>query len=105
MLSLTNKQWDRIREHFPEAHIAACTRQVLEGVPRILNTGAHSHMLPQYYPNYKAVHRRFQQWCRDEVLRSVLTDLANDLRDRGAIDERESFIDTTFAGRRVVAKK
>lgn len=63
----------------------------------IVNTGAQWHMLPQCYPNYKTVHRRFQQWCRDEVLRSVLTDLANDLRERGAIDERESFIDATFA--------
>ena len=28
-------------------------------------------MLPQCYPNYKTVHRRFQQWCRSEVLRST----------------------------------
>lgn len=105
MLSLTNEQWERIREHFPEERIAAdrpgrkpiATRKVLEGVLWILNTGAQWHMLPQCYPNYKTVHRRFQQWCRDEVLRSVLTDLANDLRERGAIDERESFIDATFA--------
>ncbi|MES1196544.1 MAG: IS5 family transposase, partial [Steroidobacter sp.] len=59
--------------------------------------GAQWHMLPQCYPHYKTVHRRFQQWCRDEILRSVLTDLANDLRERGVIDERESFIDATFA--------
>jgi transposase len=54
-------------------------------------------MLPQCYPNYKTVHRRFQQWCRDEVLRSILTDLANALREEGEIDERECFIDATFA--------
>ena len=108
MLSLTNEQWERIRKHFPEEHIAAdrpgrkpiATRKVLEGVLWILNTGAQWHMLPQCYPNYKTVHRRFQQWCRDEILRSVLTDLANDLRERGAIDERESFIDATFAAAR-----
>src|SRR6201999_201626 len=41
--------------------------------------------------------RRFQQWCRSEVLRDILTDLANTLREQGAIDERESFIDATFA--------
>ena len=23
-------------------------------------------LLPQSYPNYKTVHRRFQAWCRDE---------------------------------------
>ncbi len=54
-------------------------------------------MLPQCYPNYKTVHRRFQQWCEREVLRELLTQLANTLRDEGAIDERESFIDATFA--------
>ena len=53
-------------------------------------------MLPQSYPNYKTVHRRFQTWCRDEVLRRVLTDVANELRDRGALDEEECFIDATF---------
>ncbi len=54
-------------------------------------------MLPQSYPNYKTVHRRFQKWCRNEVLRKILTDLANTLREQGEIDERESFIDATFA--------
>src|SRR5205823_4578850 len=37
-------------------------------------------------------HRR----CRDEVLRRVLTDVANELRDKGALDEEECFIDATF---------
>src|SRR5262245_45271333 len=45
---------------------------------------------------YKTVHRRFQAWCRDEILRRVLTDIANELRDRGALDEEECFIDATF---------
>ena len=53
-------------------------------------------MLPQTYPNYKTVHRRFQAWCRDEILRRPLTDVANELRDRGALDEEECFIDATF---------
>src|SRR5450631_4009625 len=54
-------------------------------------------MLPQSYPNYKTVHRRFQSWCHSEVLRQVLTDVANELRDRGVLDQEESFIDATFA--------
>jgi hypothetical protein len=72
------------------------TRCVLEAVLWILNTGAQWHMLPQSYPNYNTVHRRFQTWCRDEVLRRVLTDVANELRDRGALNEEECFIDATF---------
>jgi transposase len=105
VLRLSDEQWDRIREHFPEEHISSDrrgrkpipTRKVLEAVLWILNTGAQWHMLPQCYPNYKTVHRRFQNWCRNEVLRDVMTDLANSLRDEGALDESECFIDATFA--------
>ena len=95
MIRLTDGQWERIRNYFPEENIPdgrpgrkpVSTRRVLEAVLWILNTGAQWHMLPQSYPNYKTVHRRFQTWCRDEVLRRVLTDVADELRDRGALDE------------------
>lgn len=105
MLRLSDEQWRRIRGHFPEENAPASrpgpkpvpTRAVLEAVLWILNTGAQWHMLPQSYPNYKTVHRRFQHWCQSDVLRQVLTDLANELRSSGAIDEREAFIDATFA--------
>lgn len=105
MLRLRDDHWDRIREHFPEEHISDSrpgrkpipTRAVLKAVLWILNTGAQWNLLPLGYPNYKTVHRRFQQWCQQEVLREVLTQLANTLRDEGTIDERESFIDATFA--------
>lgn len=105
MLRLRDDQWERIREHFPEERIPDSRpgrkpvpiRAVLEAVLWILNTGAQWHFLPQCYPNYKTVHRRFQQWCQCEVLRDVLTQLANTLREEGTIDERESFIDATFA--------
>ena len=105
MLRLRDDQWERIREHFPEEHLPESrpgrkpvpARAILEAVLWILNTGAQWHMLPQCYPNYKTVHRRFQQWCDREVLRDILTQLANTLREEGAIDERESFIDATFA--------
>jgi len=105
VIKLSDAQWQRIREHFPEEHFPADrpgrkpipARRVLEAVLWILNTGAQWHWLPQGYPNYKTVHRRFQQWCQNEVLRDVLVALANELRERGTIDERESFIDATFA--------
>jgi transposase len=105
VLRLRDDQWEQIREHFPEENIPEGrpgrkpipTREVLEAVLWILNTGAQWHMLPQCYPNYKTVHRRFQQWCEREVLREVLTQLANTLREQGDIDERESFIDACFA--------
>src|SRR6516165_8096138 len=65
MIRLTDEQWECIRRHFPEEHIAdgrpgrkpVPTRRVLEAVLWILNTGAQWHMLPQSYPNYKTVDR------------------------------------------------
>src|SRR5512139_1390190 len=105
MLRLRDAQWDRIRGHFPEEHIPehrpgrkpVPTRAVPEAALWILNTGAQWPLLPQCYPNDKTVHRRFQQWCEREVLRDIVTQLANALRDEGALDERESFIEATFA--------
>ncbi|MFY9315301.1 MAG: IS5 family transposase [Burkholderiales bacterium] len=105
MLRLSDERWERIREYFPEENVPegrpgrkpVPAREVLEGALWILNTGAQWHMLPQCSPNYKTVHRRFQQWCEREVLRDVLTQLANALRDEGGIDERECPIDATFA--------
>jgi transposase len=57
--------------------------------------GAQWHMLPQCYPNYKTVHRRFQTWCGNEIPRQVLTDIANELCERGVLDEdhRRDFCD------------
>src|SRR5215470_8681216 len=67
MLKLREEQWLRIREHFPEENVpdtrpgrkSIPTRRVMEAVLWSLNTGAQWHMLPQGYPNYKTVHRRF----------------------------------------------
>jgi transposase len=97
MVRLRDDQWERIREHFPEDHIPDSrpgrkpvpARNIVEAVLWILNTGAQWHLLPQCYPTYNTVHRRFQQWCEREVLREMLTQLANTLREEGTIDERE----------------
>jgi len=104
VLRVSDDQWELIRKHFPEESYPddrpgrkPTARRILEAVLWILNTGAQWHMLPQSYPNYKTVHRRFQQWCENEVIRGALTELANTLREQGAIDESECYIDATFA--------
>jgi IS5 family transposase len=43
------------------------------------------------------VDRRFQQWCGNGVVRDVLVELANAMREQGRWDEREAFIDATLA--------
>ena len=97
-----DEEWESIRNTkeeniLTEAKEETCkTREVLEDVLWIQNTGAQWHKQQQCYPNYKTVHRRFQSWCADEVLRQILTDVANELRERGALDEEECFIDATL---------
>ena len=43
------------------------------------------------------MHRRFQTWAQQEVLRAILVDLANELRERDLLDTSECYIDATFA--------
>ncbi|PTY01628.1 IS5 family transposase [Verrucomicrobia bacterium LW23] len=104
-MELTDAQWERVRVHFPEENLPDIrpgrkpvpTREVLDAVLWILNTGARWRHLPQYFPNYKTVHRRFQDWCKKEVLRNVLCSLANELRQHGKIKTDECYIDGTFS--------
>ena len=94
ILRLIDEQWNRIRHHFPEENRPkgqrgrppVPARRVLEAVLWIQKTGAQWHMLPQCYPNYKTVHRRFQTWCQNGVLGDVLQDLASELQEAGVID-------------------
>ena len=105
LLRLRDNQWERIREHVPEEQIPegrpgrnpVPARAVLEAVLWILNTGAQWHLLPPGDPNDNTGPRRVQPWCERAVLREILTQLANTLREEGTIDERESFIDATVA--------
>jgi len=109
MIRLTDEQWERIRDHFPEENIAdgrpgrkpTPTRCVLEAILWVLNTGAQWHMLPQSYPNYKTVHRRFQTWCRDEVLRRVLTDVAMAIVDRHGLPLKARVVPSTLPQREI----
>ena len=89
MIRLRDEQWDRIRKHFPEEHVPdgrpgrkpIPTRRVLEAVLWILNTGAQWHMLPQSYPNYKTMHRRFQTWLLEDRNAGLLHSHLGSLRE------------------------
>jgi len=103
-MRLTDDQWEVIRVHFPEESRKSSkpgpkpvdARKILEAVIWILKTGAQWHMLPQSYPNYKTVHRRFQKWCGSEVLRKALCDLANQAREEDNNKYDEAYIDGMF---------
>jgi len=69
MVKISDEYWERIKQHFPEEDIPegragrkpVPARKILDAVLWILKTGAQWSMFPQSYPNYKTVHRRFQQ--------------------------------------------
>jgi transposase len=102
---LTDEQWDLIGRFFPEPVRRADgrgrpwreNRAVLNGILWILRTGAPWADLPDRYPSYQTCHRRFQQWVRVGVLRSILEILAQALHDQGYLDLQEAFIDGSFA--------
>jgi transposase len=106
---LTDEQWAIIAPLIPEPVRRADgrgrpwkdSREVINGILWVLRSGARWEDLPERFPPYQTCHRRFQQWVRQGVLRSVLEALAEDLRARGELDLSECFIDGTF----VVAKK
>ena len=103
-MPLTDAQRERIRRHFLEERPRTArhgrspvpAKKVLEAVLWILTTVAQWHTPPQRYPNHKAVHRRFQRWCRAGLIDAVLGDGASELRDLGAIKLTDGFIDATF---------
>src|SRR5260370_20928493 len=72
-------------------------RAVLDGILRILRTGAPWADLPDRYPPYQTCHRRFQQWVKSGILTGVFEALAAELRSRGCIDLNETFIDGSLA--------
>ena len=89
-------------------------RIVLNGILWVLRTGAPWAEVPDRYPSYQTCHRRFQQWVRSGVMRTILEALASELKVRGVMDVKEAFIDGSFApakkgdrksGRRSVARE
>ncbi len=97
-VKLTDEEWERVRHHFPEERKPkgrrggprVPTRDVLEAVLWILRTGAEWSWLPQCYPNYDTVRRRFQAWVAAGVVEKVLADLAEprNLFDGAALGNR-----------------
>ena len=104
-LELTDEQWERIRRHFPEeskpkgsrGRPPVPAREIFDAVLWVLHSGAPWHFLPQCYPNYKTVHRRYQKWVRTGVLDGVLRDLAAEARRCGVLDGEEAYVDGSFA--------
>ncbi len=87
---LSNAQWDRVRGSFPEDRPARIrrgrrpvpTRTVLDAVLWTLVTEGSWRSLPQCYPSYQTVHRRYLGWKRVKARRQLLAALVDELRGR-----------------------
>ncbi|WP_413815126.1 transposase [Desulfosarcina sp.] len=73
------------------------SRDVLNGILWVLRTGAPWKDLPLRFPPHQTCHRWFQTWVRQGVFKQILTELGEDLYQRGGIDIRETFIDGSFS--------
>ena len=97
---LTDAEWRVIEPLLPPRGLGKARvddRRVLDAIFYILRTGAPWKDLPERYPPHQTCHRRFQAWCKEGVLGSVLRALARDLQERGGIDMSVCFVDGTFA--------
>lgn len=105
-MDLTDAQWEKLEplieptkwKEGSRGRPPKPARAVLEGILWVMRTGAPWHDMPSRYPPYQTCHRRFQQWVDDGTLRRVLVALREDLRERGKVDDIESFIDGTYVG-------
>ena len=103
-MELTNEQWTRLEPLIPSpdrkndgrGRPLKNPRDVLNGILWVLRTGAPWKDLPPRYPPHQTCHRWFQTWAKQGIFKQILTELGEDLYQRGAIDIRETFIDGSF---------
>ncbi|MBS1912553.1 MAG: transposase [Bacteroidetes bacterium] len=62
----------------------------------ILRTGAPWKDLPERYPPYQTVRRRFRQWAGSGAFEAVFRALACGPKQRGGVDLSKCSIDGTF---------
>ena len=106
--SLTDKQWDLIKEHLPKrtpskkgGRPPADDRKCFEGILWILWTGAPWSELPEKYGAKSTVNNRLKEWAENDVLLNLWRAFLNQLSDKQKVKWDECFID----GMLVRAKK
>ena len=73
---LTEAQWNRIKDLFPEGKKVGRRpldpRKVFNGILWILKSGARWRDLPPCYGNWNSIYHKFRQWCESDLFRLLL---------------------------------
>ncbi|MFT4066032.1 transposase [Paraburkholderia sp.] len=80
---INDEEWLRVAQLLPElrprresrGRPLANTREVLNGVLWVMNSGDAWSAMPGKYPSYQTCHRRFLAWNESGVLKHVLHEL------------------------------
>jgi len=88
---LTDKEWERLKVHFPERQPGQLgrprndERQMLNGMLWIVRTGAPWRDLPERYGAWSTVYSRFAQWQETGLFQTIIAELGIDvdLQDMG----------------------
>jgi len=98
---LTGAQWEKIKPLLPEfsgmGRKPIDNRLVLEGILRMLRTGARWRDIPKPYPSGTTCWRRFSQWEEEGVWEKAWRAFLAELDAKKAVDWSEAFIDGSFA--------
>ena len=92
---LSNSQWDRIEGFLPGRQgwagvTAKDNRNFVNGVLRVLRSGAQWKDLPAQFGNWKSVHKRFTRRARAGIWQRIFQALLDDP------DNRRAMIDSTI---------
>jgi len=91
-MRLTDEQWAVIQPHLPPPSPASRgrppldERAVLDGIFWKLTTFSPWYAMPPGYPSFQTCYRRYLQWQRQGLLKTIQHALFIDLRDRGGVD-------------------
>ncbi len=107
--TVTDAQWEKIREHLPirkkpwrkrdrpGGRPPLEDRKCVEGILWILWTGAQWSELPARYGSKSAVHRRLLKWTDDGTLEQLWRAFLAQLQDKDHIRWNECFVEGTFS--------
>ncbi|MBI3308047.1 MAG: transposase [Candidatus Melainabacteria bacterium] len=103
---LTEKQWNKIKEHLPlkskRGRPRADDRKTINGILYVLRTGCQWYYMPEKYGSYQTCHRRLLNWQNKGTWKNIFCHLLGELDDAGKLDLSITHLD---ASRRSAKKK